>query len=210
MKKRTCLSLLLASIGLLLLGVGYLSSIVVGDDAKAQATQDVEATLTADYGEVARAAITNFEMNWMSLAVHLDPSLQSKLATGPYLWYMGMARDQDSQTRGDWLVTKSATTTYWRVIEYTPMQFKAVARVTESVDELTPKEEFVRSLPVQRYCRLYLFVQDAGTWKVAVLFDMSVDRDVERDWENEVAWEKLYLGRQVLGDLPAQRCPATN
>lgn len=199
--------LLLAPILLIGACLTYAVLAIKRDSVQTTATAEIEASLTIQHGAEVRAAIENFEKNWLSLEAHTNPNIQSEFATGPYLDYWGNARQGDKiYSQPSWLITRSATVTYLRVIEYAPERFKAVANVEQVTDEITPRGEFIKSLPRIEFCRLYLFVEAGSTWKVADLFDMTIERDIERDWENELAWEKKFLGQQIMGDLPQEKC----
>jgi hypothetical protein len=171
------------------------------------ATKAAETSLTSAHGTEARSAIENYEAEWMSLEAHKNPTTQSRLATGGYLWYWGYARmGEKVYDEPFWLITKSATVTNLRVLEYSPDRFKAIASVKGSTDKITPKGEFIESLPKPEYCLLYLFIREDGAWKVADLFDITSRSEIERDWANNVAWEKEVLGQPILGDLPQADC----
>jgi hypothetical protein len=157
--------------------ISYFAQAVTTNAVQAEATAEVEATLSAAYGPEVFAAIEHYEANWLSLDAHQDPNIQSRLATGGYLWYWGYARAGDTlYDEPFWLITKSVTVTYSRVIEYSSEHFKAVAKIEQLVDEMTPNGEFIQSLLEQKHCRFYLFVQETGVWKVADMFDMTIER----------------------------------
>src|SRR5574341_2048391 len=114
----------------------------------ATATAERENFLTASYGAEGRAVVENFETKWFTFESHKNPSIQSELATGPFLDYFGFVRrGQSIYDEPSWLDTKSATVTHVWVIEYSPERFKVVAHVTELIDEVTPKGDFIQSLP---------------------------------------------------------------
>ena len=179
--------------------------------AAIQASAEAEVSLTNAYGTETRAAIENYETNWMSLKAYYDPSVQAALARGPYLDYWKLARlGPRLNEGGPWLITKSAVVNSIRVLDYAPERFKALARVITQTDEYTPEGKFTRSYQPRVVCRLYLFVREDNSWKVADIFDMTRQSDIARDWENFVAWEKEYLGQQIMGDLPRTDCRGYN
>ena len=106
--------LLLAPVLLIGACLAYAALAIKRDSTQATATAEIEASLTIQHGAEVRAAIENFEKNWLSLEAHTNPNIQ---------------------------------------------------------------------------------------------FDMTIERDIERDWENELAWEKKFLGQQIMGDLPQEKCP---
>jgi len=174
---------------------------------QAKATADVTATLTTTHDAEIHEVIQRYETDWLSLAAHENPSIQSKLATGGFLWYWGNARSGTKiYDEPFWLITKSADVTSLHVLEYSPERVKALASVIRQVDEYTPKGTFTRSYQPREVCRLYLFVREDSVWKVADLFDMTRQSDIARDWENFVAWEKDTFGQQIMGDLPLTDC----
>lgn len=167
-----------------------------------QATAGARRLLTETYGAEVQAVIENFERRWLSLESHKDPSIQSELATGPDLDYWGYARKGKAlYDEPFWLITKSAVVKRLQVLEYSPEQIKAVARVIKLSDKITPREEFIESMPPYESCGVYVFVHKDNVWKLATYFDMTVSRDIERDWAREPDWSK-----QLIGDLPHDAC----
>lgn len=187
--------------------ISYFTLGILAGLMETKATEDVAATLTATHGAEIREVVEQYATDWLSLAAPKNPTTQSRLATGEYLWSWGYARmGAKVYDEPFWLITKSATVTNLRVLEYSPERFKAIASVEELTDKITPQEEFIESLPKHEYCRLYLFVREDDAWKVADLFDMTRQSDIDRDWENNVAWEKEVLGQPIMGDLPQTDC----
>lgn len=162
---------------------------------------EAERLLTVAHGPEVQATIENFELRWFSLDAHEDPSIQAKLATGPYLDYWRYARHGKAIYDEPWWITKQAMVTSFRTFEYTPEHFKTIARVTRLFDEVTPQGEFKRSLPPNESCGVYVFVREDDVWKLATYFDMSVPQDIDRDWRDAPAWSK-----QLIGDLPRDMC----
>lgn len=191
-------------LALTMTAAGYLVWRLTQQDRKASlqatATSEAERFLTETYGREVQATIENFESGWLSLETHKNPGIESELATGPYLDYFGLARKgQAIYDEPSWLITKSATVTRVRVLEYSPERFKAVAHVIAMIDEITPKGEFKQSLPPNRSCGLYVFAREDGKWKLAAYFNATDLRYVDRDWREAPDWL-----RQIIGDLPSE------
>ena len=164
------------------------------------ATAEMEKSLTAIYGAEVRTTIETFESRWLSLEAHTNPSLQSELATGPYLDYWGYAR-QGSAIYDEpvWLVTRSATVQRLAVLEHGSDRIKAVAHVVIVSDEITPKGVFKQSLAPDLMCGVYVFVRESDTWKLAAYFNATDPRYVDRDWSEAPDWLK-----RIIGDLPSE------
>jgi hypothetical protein len=164
----------------------------------AQATQEVEMFLTEAHGAEVRGVIENFTTKWSSLEAHNDPSIQSDLATEPFLSSAGYARLGEAlYSRSSWLVTKSAVVESVRVLGYSPERFKAVACVTELVDKIMTDGVFIESLPPQENRIVYVFVREDDTWKLSGAFNVTYSEDTWRDWQ--YVSEQL---KETIGDLP--------
>lgn len=154
--------------------------------------------LTDLYGTETQAVIENFESRWFTLDAHRNPSIQSDLATGPYLDDQGFARRGQALYDEPWLITKSAKVTRVRVLEYSPERFKAVAHSVRMRDEITPAGEDQKSLLPYQACGIYVFLRKDGVWKLASYFNLD-PRYAERDWNNI---PPSYWMRQIIGDIP--------
>jgi len=164
------------------------------------ATAEMEKSLTAIYGVEVRTTIEGFESRWLSLEAHTNPSLQSELATGPYLDYWGYARQGPAiYDEPVWLVTRSAMVQRLAVLEHTNDRFKAVAHVVIMSDEITPRGVFKQSLAPDSMCGIYVFVREADTWKLTAYFNATDPKYVDRDWNEAPDWLK-----QIIGDLPSE------
>jgi hypothetical protein len=163
-----------------------------------QATKDVEASLTEIHGARVSDAIENFEMRWSSLNAHKNPDIQSEIATGSFLDYFGYAR-QGSALFDEpfWLIVKSATVESVRVLDYSPEHFKAVACVTELIDETDTQGVFKEALPPREFRGIYVFVHENDTWKLSGFFDITHPKDSARDWDYASDWLK-----EIIGDMP--------
>lgn len=160
------------------------------------------AALTTSYGTETQAAIENFYLQWFSLDAIKDPSIQARVATGRHLDYWGNARmGQAIYDEPFWLITKSVVIDGLQVLDHTPERFKAIAHVTRLEDKIKPHGEIVESTFTHKSCGVYVFVREVGVWKLATYFDMSISRDVERDWRDAPDWSK-----QLIGDLPRNAC----
>lgn len=159
-----------------------------------QATAEAERVLIVEHGSEVRSQIENFESRWFSLEAHLDPGIQSELATGPYLEYFGNARQGASlYDEPFWLVTTAAVVGNLRVLEYSPERFKAVACSVETTDKMTTDGVFIESLPPLDICGVYVFVREDDKWKLAGFFNTADPRD----WNYAPNWLK-----EIIGDLP--------
>jgi hypothetical protein len=172
------------------------------DISSIQATAAAETSLTGMYGTEVRAAIENFETKWYSLEEHLDPEIQSQIATGEFLRQFGHTYNSSKPFGEPYgLLTKSAVVVSVRVLEYGPQRFKAVAGVVEQTDQVTPQGEFTKSLPFRKFCGVYVFLKEENIWKLAAFFDITDSNTVARDWENASVTLK-----PIVGDLPESDC----
>lgn len=163
-----------------------------------QVARDQEAQLTELHGVEVEDVMVNYQSQWLSLEAHLDPSLQSELATGPYLDAYGYAREgQALYDEPYWLVTTSVSVQSVRVLEYDSERFKAVACVTRHVDKLTTGgEELIEHLLPYESCCVYVFVREDDLWKLAGLFNMGD----KRDWDYYApSWLK-----EIIGEWPGE------
>lgn len=161
-----------------------------------------DASLTESHEEEARLAIENFELRWYSLEAHKEPSIQSEVATDPYLHYVGYAREGKAiYDEPSWLIIKSVVIDGLTVLEYTDNRLKITAHIVRQIDEITPQGELRQSLPAVKSCGVYVFVRESNAWKLAGLFDMTNINNVLRDWRDAPDW--LH---QIIGDLPQSGC----
>jgi hypothetical protein len=166
--------------------------------AELRATAEVERLLTEAYGAEARTAIENFESRWLTLDSIRDASLQSEVATGPFLEYFGHARRGDAiYAEPFWLVTSSVVVERIRVLEYSPQRFKAIACVTEITGKTTTEGALIETLPPREFQGVYVFARDSNAWKLAGFFDVTDPRNALRDWDYAPDWL-----RQTIGNLP--------
>ncbi len=93
--------------------------------------------------------------------------------------------------------SKSAVVTSVRVLEYSVERFKAVACVTELIDETTTEGVFIESLLPQEYEYVYVFVYEDDAWKLAGVFNITIPKDAWHDWEYAPDWLK-----ETIGELP--------
>lgn len=155
------------------------------------------AQLNELYGTEVEDTIASFESQWLSLEAHLNPSLQSELATGPYLEAFGYAsQGQDLYNEPFWLVTTSASVQSIRVLEYNSERFKTVACVTSYGNRLTTDGEFIEQLSPYEFCGVYVFAREDNLWKLAGFFNMA-DR---RDWDYAPNWLQ-----EIIGELPEEQ-----
>ena len=170
-----------------------------------QATKETETQLTETYGSEVRSIIENFELQWGSLEAHTDPSIQSQVATGPYLEYFGYARlGEGVYAQPFWLIATSVSVERVRVLEYGPERLKAIAGVAQEIAEVAPGGEGPqKSRGTLRTCGVYVFVREDTTWKLAGFFPIINDpEDVASAWENGGQWLK-----DIIGGLPDERDP---
>jgi hypothetical protein len=158
-----------------------------------------EAYLTDTYGDEVSGVIETFEGKWLSLEAHVNPAMQSELATEPYLEIYGYARMGDAiYDEPFWLATTSAKALTVRVVEYTPERFKAVASVARTYDKTTTEGEIIAPSQSNGVCGVYVFVREDDTWKLSGLFLTGGPPDeVAREWGRAPRWLK-----DIIGDLP--------
>jgi len=171
----------------------------ISPGASATATAAAEAFLTQTYGAEVTSAIEGFESRWFSLDAHVDPAVQSKIATGLYLEYFGYARAGAAlYDEPFWLVTTSAEVKKVRVVEYSPERFKAVASVVRMYNKTTTEGEIIELARSDTVCAVYVFVREDQTWKLAGLFlTGGTSEEVAREWSRAPGWLK-----EIIGDLP--------
>jgi hypothetical protein len=161
-------------------------------------TAEAERSLTTKYGVEVGSAIENFEIKWSALESIRNPSIQAEVATGRFLDYFGNARHGDAVYQEPfWLITRSATVTRVRVLEYTAERFRAIACVTGSIDKTDTKGVTQESLPPYKIRGVYVFVKENNRWKLAAFFDTTDPKRSLRDWDYAPDWLK-----QAIGDLP--------
>jgi hypothetical protein len=168
-----------------------------------QATATAEAALTVTYGPEVSSIIENFEMQWRSFEAHVDPSVQSELATGPFLDYWGYARRGEAiYDEPFWSVITFADVEHIRVLEYGPKYSKAVASVSRVFNDVTPEGKIIRSSRPGGRCGIYVFTHKDSAWKLAGFFlTDGPPQDVERDWRDAPDWLKDIIGELPEGDL---------
>lgn len=168
------------------------------NDRYIETTVTAKASLTEIHRTEVSNAIENFEMEWYGLEAHRDPSIQSKLATGPYL---NLGWDEEIYDEPFWLVITSAEVERVQIVEYSKEHFKAVALVARTVDKTATDGVIIEpSLPAGR-CGVYVFVRESSVWKLAGLFVlMGTPHEIERDWNYAPDWLK-----ETIGELPDWR-----
>jgi hypothetical protein len=169
-----------------------------------QATKETETQLTETYGAEVRSVIERFELQWGSLEAHTDPSIQSQVATGPYLEYFGYARLSEAiYAQPFWLITTSASVEKVRVLEYGPVRLKAIAGVVREVAEVTTGGEPKQSRGTLRICGIYVFAREDTIWKLVGFFRIIGDpEEVTSTWEDSAPWLK-----DIIGGLPDEHDP---
>lgn len=166
-----------------------------------QATATAEAALTTTYGPEVSSVIEDFELQWYSFEAHVDPSVQSELATGVYLDYWGYARmGKAIYDEPFWSVITFADVKHIRVLEYSPEHFKAVASVSRVFNDITPEGELVQSSRPGGRCGIYVFTREDDVWKLVGFFlTNGPPQDVKRDWHYAPDWLK-----DIIGELPEE------
>lgn len=167
--------------------------------ASATATVTAEAFLTQTYGAEVSSAIEDFESGWFSIEAHINPAVQSDIATGPYLEHFGYAHVGAAlYDEPFWLVTTSAKVRKVRVVEYSPERFKAVASVARTYNKTTTEGEIIEFAKSDAVCAVYVFVREDQAWKLAGLFlTGGTSEEVAREWDLAPGWLK-----EIIGDLP--------
>ncbi len=168
-----------------------------------QATATAEAALTATCGPKVSNVIENFELQWYSFEAHVDPSVQSGLATGVHLDCWGYARMGEAiYDEPFWSVITFADVEHIRVLEYGPKYFKAVASVSRMFNDVTSEGKVIRSSRPGGICGVYVFTHEDSVWKLTGFFLTNAPpQDVERDWRDAPDWLKDIIGELPEGDL---------
>jgi hypothetical protein len=163
--------------------------------AHVQLTADAENKLTIDHGEEVRSAIGKFETNWLTLASIRNPSLQSEIATGKYLEYFGVAREGKSIfDEPFWLITKSATVTSVRVLEYNADQFKAIACVKSLVIKTNTNGKIMDYLPPHDFRGIFIFSRENNVWKLSDYLETTNPDNALYTWDTTPDWSKKLIG----------------
>jgi hypothetical protein len=158
-------------------------------------TAEAEESLTTTHGVEVGSAIESFEIKWSALESIRNPSIQSEVATGPFLDYFGNARHGDAIYQEPfWLVTRSVTVTSVRVLEYTIEGFRAIACITKSLDETNTEGVVQKSLSPYKFRGIYVFVKDNNRWKLNAFFDTTDPKKSLRDWDYASDWLKQAVG----------------
>ncbi len=84
-----------------------------------------------------------------------------------------------------------------RVLDYAPLQFKAVGCGQMNRDEVTPEGEQIRTLPGWTFKKIYVFNREDDIWKLAAVYDFTDPNGAIRDWSYVLDWE-----RDLIGPLP--------
>lgn len=166
-------------------------------------TATAEAALTATYGSEVSSIIENFELRWYSLEAYVEPSIQSEIATGPYLDHWGYIHLGDIvYNEPSWSVITFADVKRIRVLEYSPERLKAVASVSRVFNDITSEGEIIQSSRPSGLCGVYVFTYENNVWKLAGFFlTDGPPQDVERDWRDAPDWLKDIIGELPDGDL---------
>lgn len=152
--------------------------------------------LTVEHGSEVSQAIERFEQKWLSQEAHLNPIIQSQVATGEELKFFGLSKDKLA-LEPYWLVTESATASDVIVLSYNSQRFKAFAHVTKQIYKTTPQGLITDSLKPYDYCSVYVFIKESNVWKLQAFLNLAQRRDYEQG--GRFSWYG-----QILGDLPSE------
>ncbi len=166
-----------------------------------RATATAEALLTETHGAEVSKIIKNLELKWHSFEAHINPTVESEIATEPFLSTFGYEKFGDAiYDWPSWSVITSAQVSAIRVIEYTPERIKALASVDRIFKDVTPEGDVIKEARAEGTCGVYVFVRENDVWKLKGFFlTLGNPYDVDRDWENS-PW--LH---EVIGELPPYR-----
>lgn len=197
---------LLALLGVLILVAGGLIGYWVLNTGSQQSrsafeeyttTAEAERTLTEIHRKESADTIEQFQSVIGSFAANKDPNILAKFATGPYLQTL---LDATELLRGEssWIVTSRAEVRGIRVLEYSPNRFKAIGCGFIYIDRVTSEGQLIRSLPVQEFRNVFVFVNENGTWKATATLSIIDRSNFDRDWQYVPDWMK-----DELGDVPS-------
>ncbi|MCA9906428.1 MAG: hypothetical protein KC547_21380, partial [Anaerolineae bacterium] len=84
-----------------------------------------------------------------------------------------------------------------RVLEYAPLQFKAIGCGQMNLAEVTSGGAYIRTLPRRTFKKIYVFNREDDMWKLAAAYDFTDPDGAIRDWSYVLDWE-----RDLIGPLP--------
>ncbi len=149
--------------------------------------------LTIAYGTEVYSIISNYERTSRSLEARLDRSILSNVMTGDLL-----KRRMAAQHLDTFHIMVDLDLREVHVLEYTPMQIKAIGCGSIDMNEVTLEGEYIRSLPNRIFQKFYVFVNEEGTWKLVTAASFEDHHTIERDWN--------YVDdrtKDLIGDLPS-------
>jgi hypothetical protein len=142
--------------------------------------------------------IENFEVKWHSLEAGKEPEILSDIVTGRYLEQrLKMAQDP-FPAQGEWLVVVSAVMKRLQIYEFESKRFKAGACLEEVRNYVNFDGDYLRPVSHGESCGIFVFVPNAGTWKMAGFFYTNLPYSaIHRDWSQLPVWLK-----DIMGELP--------
>ncbi len=168
----------------------------------ATVTPNVAGQLTVTHRAEVSQAIERFERIWGSFEVRNNPALQEEVATAQAINDFGVKRRGLDKSKTDsWFVTRSAVVESVQVFEYDTRHFKAIACVSEGIDDVNADGTLRQSFDPQMTKKLYVFVREDNKWKLATLLNVIDPKDISRELEARAEWD-----RQLIGTVPDWHC----
>jgi hypothetical protein len=154
-----------------------------------------EVLLTREHGDEAREAVMYFEQNWLSLEMHKAPkTFIVELLSGPLLHsYTNPFNFQDEV---NWLIPSQTRVTNLRIVDYSDQMMKVIACLNQRIDKVDHLGTVIEQYPVRQIVKYYVFILDAGSWKVGYFLDFTDPKQALQDWDflpNEL--------KDVTGDI---------
>jgi hypothetical protein len=161
-----------------------------------------QGTLTADE-QTAATLIQNFELRAHTINAYKNATLRAQVYTGPFLDTVDQYYDGLDGTN-DWIIFSQAEISRVKLISKTDSKIIALACVNASELELDQKGKLVKQLPVSTFAGAFVFVSDAGTWKLANFIDVSNAASARETYANSAADLQELTGS--LNPLLAIKC----
>lgn len=148
-----------------------------------QKTQEIEALMTREHADEAKAVILNFEQNWFSFEMHKDPEpYLRELLTGPILnYYLKLINNQDSIDY--WLIPSQIDVTDLKVVDYNKESMKVITCLNQGTDKITHDGIITERYPMHRLIKLFFLLKADGSWKIGNVLDITDPKQALQEWD---------------------------
>jgi hypothetical protein len=151
--------------------------------ASFQKTQEIEALLTREHSDEARAVILYFEQTWFNFEMHKDPEpYLRELLTGPLLgYYLKQINNQDSIEY--WLIPGQTNVIDLKVVDYSKESMKVITCLNQGTDKITREGVIAERYPIRRLVKLFILIKAGGSWKIGNVIDMTDPKQALQEWD---------------------------